>query len=159
MNPGKSNRVVRRRTAQRGFTLIELMVVVAIIAIIAGIAVSSFSGSGRDANRARGEADISALNDAMSRYYQTSYTYYQGPTSTIPVTIPMLTAAAGLTLTDQYVFNIVVTNAGQSYIVTAVPSTAGTQSGDGALSINNTGQRCYYPGIDSPSFSTCPKPF
>ena len=53
----------------KGFTIIELLVVVAIIGIVSGIIVASVSGSkakGRDAKRI---ADISVIQLALERYY------------------------------------------------------------------------------------------
>lgn len=144
--------MTRANSKQRGFTLIELMVVVAIVAVIAGIAISSFSGAGDEANRSRGMADITALNDAVGRYYQTGYTY-------TGATLAGLTAAAGLNLTNQYTFNVVVAADGQSYSVQAVPAAGESMVGDGALSVNNVGNRCYFPGDDAPNFNTCPHAF
>lgn len=140
------------RSTQNGYTLIELMVVVAIIAIIAGIAVSSFSGAGDDAARARGQADIAALNDAMGRFYQTNYTYDGA-------VLADLRTAAGLTLTPDYTFSVVVGGDTQTYTVRAVPAAGGPLVDDGALAINEQGRRCYYPGDDSPDFTTCPHSF
>ncbi|MFZ5757694.1 MAG: type IV pilin protein [Pseudomonadota bacterium] len=136
--------------SQRGFTLVEIMVVVVILAIITSIAVNSFSGSTRDSQRARAMASLGALNDAAARYYQTAFTY-------TGATLAGLTASDTLSFPSEYVFALDVADDGQSYTVTATPTT--TQVGDGAIMMNSTGQRCFYPGNDAPDFTTCAKPF
>lgn len=140
------------RSNVRGFTLVEIMVVVVILAILTSIAVSSFSGSTRDSQRARAMAGLSALNDAAARYYQTAFSYED-------MTIAGLTAAATLSLPTEYTFAVVVAADNQSYQATAVPAAAGTMAGDGGMMMSSTGQRCYYPGDDTPDYATCPKSF
>lgn len=144
------------RFAQRGFTLIELMIVVALVAIIATIAFNAFSDSGQDSRRARGMADIQALNDAMARYYQTNFTY-SGATR------DGLVAANTISLNKEYDYTVTPdpANSGdfQTYRITAVPSSTSSQKDDGAMLMDQTGRRCYYQGNDSPDFSTCPHSF
>ena len=68
LNPAKRE-FRQKRNYLTGFTVIELLVVVAIIGIVSGIIVASVSGSkakGRDAKRI---ADISVIQLALERYY------------------------------------------------------------------------------------------
>lgn len=53
----------------KGFTLIELMVVVAIIGILAAIAIPSYQDSTRRANRADAQITLSRLSTLQERYY------------------------------------------------------------------------------------------
>lgn len=106
-----------KRRRQRGFTLIEIMIVVVIVGIVASIAFSAFSDNSRDAQRMRGVADMTSLNDAVGRFYQNNFSYDGLDDAALPV----LAVNAGINLTDQYVFTIVVPADGQSYTLTATP--------------------------------------
>lgn len=60
---------------QKGFTLIEILVVVTIIAVLSVIAFAVFSGLGGQGNDARRTADIKALADALEVKQAASKTY------------------------------------------------------------------------------------
>ena len=55
--------------ANRGFTLIELMVVIAIIAIMAAAIMPKIVGRTEKAKRARAQADISSFKTALTAFY------------------------------------------------------------------------------------------
>lgn len=117
-----------------GFTLIELMVVVAIIAILASIALPAYTEHVRKTRRAAGAACALQMAQQMERYYTTALTYVGAP------------AAAALSTrcepeTLQF-YNMGTANvAGKTYSVTAVPT--GKQSGDscGTLSVTQSGAK------------------
>ncbi len=70
-------------TNKRGFTLIELMIVVAVVGILAAIAYPSYIDSVRKAHRADGKAALMEAAQKMEIYYARN-TSYVG--ATIPAT-------------------------------------------------------------------------
>jgi type IV pilus assembly protein PilE len=69
--------------AQRGFTLIELMIVVAVVAVIALIALPNYSDSVRKSRRADAMAGLSRLQQLQERYRGES-TGYAATAASVP---------------------------------------------------------------------------
>lgn len=65
----------RRDQGARGFTLIELMVVVAIVAILAAIAFPSYQDSVRKSKRGQAKADLVELAQRAERFHTVNNTY------------------------------------------------------------------------------------
>lgn len=65
----KTGKLMTRRTERRsGFTLIEVMLVVVIIGILAGVAVVKFGGKTDDARKARAKQDIANIGTALRMF-------------------------------------------------------------------------------------------
>ncbi len=61
--------MLRRARTERGFTLIEMLIVVAIIGIIAGIAVAQFQHTPQKAKEATLKEDLFVLRDVIDQYF------------------------------------------------------------------------------------------
>src|SRR5215469_15393153 len=70
-----------RTGAAAGFTLIELMIVVGIIAVLVAIAYPSYQQHIIKTNRTAAEGCLSEYSNYMERYYTTNLTYGQLPAS------------------------------------------------------------------------------
>lgn len=69
----KMSSMSARRVA--GFTLIELMIVVAVVAILAAIAYPSYQDQIRKSRRAQAKADLTELAQMMERHHTIQNTY------------------------------------------------------------------------------------
>lgn len=70
-----ASKLMRHPARQAGFTLIELMVVVMVLAILAGIAYASYSSSVVNSRRASASACLMEYAQLMERVYTTSLSY------------------------------------------------------------------------------------
>jgi len=72
--------------SRKGFTIIELLIVISVIAILVGIALPRFKGMQDEANIARVNGDLRTLQTAVESYYIHN-------TNTFPATLGALTTA------------------------------------------------------------------
>src|ERR1700756_5586067 len=101
------------RNKQKGFSLIELLIVVAIILIIAAIAIPNLLRSKMAANEASGVATIRTLNTSAVAYSTTYGNYPTNLTDLGPASTPRSTAAD---LIDSVLANDPATKSGYTFV-------------------------------------------
>jgi general secretion pathway protein G len=79
----KMNTHYIKRQAQKGFTLVELLIVVIILAILAAIVVPQFASSTDDAKLSSLDSTLSNMRSAIDLYRQ-QHTAYPGDVTAVP---------------------------------------------------------------------------
>ncbi|MBB6186357.1 type IV pilin protein [Rhodanobacter sp. MP7CTX1] len=122
---------------KRGFTLVELMVVVAIIAILAAIAISTYGRYAYRARRPDGQELLLRIANAQERYYAVYNVYADLKTIGYSNTATVKS--------EKGYYEVVAdqggTNDWQSYVAIAVPSEVQINDACSSLSIDNTGNK------------------
>jgi len=122
----------------RGFTLIELMIVVAIIAILSAIAYPSYQEQVRKGRRADAMAQMLTLAQAYERFYTSNNSYINGWAA-----ISVGQTQAPTQGTAFYQLTSVEAGGGRSFLITATPQAAARQNEDrcGVLTIDQAGRK------------------
>jgi type IV pilus assembly protein PilE len=119
-NPSIRNADRRTGAAVRGFTLIEVMIVVAIVAILAGVALPSYFDYVRRGQLPEATAALSDFRVKMEQYYQDNRNY--GGAQCADVGPPSWSAGNGTLnygAAQFFAYGCVLSGGGQGYTVTA----------------------------------------
>jgi len=125
------------KRVSNGFTLVEMMVVVAIAGIIFAIAYPSYQDHVIATKRADGMAAMVSLQQAMERYRAANYDYNVTSVDDVFANqVPVDGGAAYYSLTAE------PTDGGAGYLLTATP--VGSLAGkDNPLTVTHTGARTW----------------
>lgn len=126
---------------QKGFTLLELMIVVAIIAVLSAIAYPSYTRYVVNSNRADVQAEMMRLSARLQSYVSINRTYRGATLANIGGTTNYPDQS-----TAKYSIALAVDADNRGYTLTATPITNGTQSGDGVVCLNQEGQKYWSKG-------------
>ena len=127
---------------QKAFTLIELMMVVAVIGILAAVALPSYRNYIVRAARVDAQTELLELASLQEKIFLNSTAYTADAAAGYTGT-----AAGGLgrgtTKNGKYTLAVVVPAGAQSFVLTAAPVAGSTQAGDGNISISESGVRLW----------------
>lgn len=128
--------MINKPHSQEGFTLLELVVVVLVMAILAAIAMTQYGRYAYRGRRADGKEILMRVANAQERYYATFNKYATDPVADLK--LPSANSERGF-----YSVAITTTDATKNYTITATPITGQPQQKDvcGALSIDSTGTK------------------
>jgi type IV pilus assembly protein PilE len=135
--------VLRRRA--RGLTLVELMIVVAVMAILATVAYPLYTEQVRKVRRSDGRTAVEAVALAQERFFTVNGRYNVNLGSVvIDTTSPLRTGTS-----PEGYYNVAIAagptgNIASSFIVTATPVASRSQASDSgctAMTLNSAGTR------------------
>lgn len=135
------------RRPSRGFTLIELVVAIVVLAVLVSVALPVFFDSIRKSRRSEGIAALSALQQAQERWRANSSQYTTNLTG-LPTDAPPGLGLASTTPTGYYTISIVSAD-GSSYEATADAVSGTTQAKDtncAKLGVKMSGGNITYAG-------------
>jgi type IV pilus assembly protein PilE len=115
-----ANKGTRTMKRERGFTLIELMIVVSVIAILAGIAITTYGKQVRKARRTDAKQAVGELA-LREEKWRANHTKYIGVSGSPPLDV---TAFGALPTSKYYAIALTLAADQNNFTITATPSTA-----------------------------------
>lgn len=133
---------------KKGFTLIELMIVVAIIAILAAIAYPSYQEYVRKTKRVESQAELISIAGQLQRYKVANFSFEKREgDKTVPIILADIGHSALLPSSGNALYDVSLTDVtANAWTLTATPKNNTTQTMDGIFRLNHRDQRCWDKG-------------
>jgi type IV pilus assembly protein PilE len=153
----KTNRI-------RGFTLVELLVVVAIAGILSAIAIPSYQQYVIRSARTSAQTELLQLANLQEKIFLNASAYTPNITGTYNAQTAAdnvaatggLGRASGTTSDGKYNLTLDITAPSQTYVLSAKPVATKAQAGNGCLTIQENGKRTWYQNDDTCVTSATP---
>lgn len=137
---------MKRSGHVRGFTLLELMIAVAIMAIISLVAYPSYQSHLRDSRRSEAGNALLGFATALHRYKSDNQTYAGAQSGTgypNPPQGDVYPSQAPIESGTKF-YNLTIEEAdADSFVVHATPIAGSAQDGDGYLELSSTGIKAW----------------
>jgi type IV pilus assembly protein PilE len=125
---------------QTGFTLIELMIVVAVIALIAMVAIPSYNSQTQKARRSDAQQLMMDIANKQQQYLLDARQFTTSPAA-LNITKDGWTCTAANCANSFYTVTIAANNAATPPTFTITATATGNQVSDGNMTLNNLGAR------------------
>lgn len=112
-----------------GFTLVELMIVVLIIALLASIAIPNILRARVNAHDASAQASLKTIGIAMETYLSTNHAYPSDMSLLLSATPPYLQVDYFTGVHSGFTFTLDSSSSDQLYSITAAPASSNLGSG------------------------------
>lgn len=118
---------------QHGFTLLELMITVAILGVLAGIAIPAYNGYVKTSHKTECNNEIAAIKLAETEYYLDNHSYFTGSNVSqlqnysSGVYVP---SSAAISTKSECDYKVTYNSTTSQYTITASPATGGHLVGE-----------------------------
>lgn len=129
---------------QLGFTLLEIIVVLAIVGIVSSIAYSSYQESIIKTQRTDAQTTLMSFSAAMERHYVSTGTYVGSSSSSDAmgeIPSPTVFASESPVASGPKFYDLRMNTSATAFTLHAIPK--GRQEGDGNLRVTSTGERSW----------------